>query len=423
MGGRGEDRMRRMTGNGIGAEREVHDFRLRFADRLEARREELTAAWLEALARRLHIRPRRVFPSDQLLNHIPDVLAGLAENLRQGSATLPDASLSADIAELTRMRLEQGFDVQELAHEYRILGGLLFDTLEEERRAYGDVPGDVLVGLSSHLARLLFTLVGVTAGTYEEEEFAERMDVARRLEGYASTLEHQLRNGLQKALTAVEVLVSEKASDEDLRREYGERTRDFLRELAGRLEDVRTVALGYSPDRSRESTLEGAMRSVVAELEEEAAQASAVVDIREPVPGFRVDGARVETILINLVTNAIKYSDTRKDSRWIRLGAEWDETEGACRVCVEDNGLGIEEDEREHIFERFYRGRRVSRSRAAGSGLGLSIASQAVRQMGGRIWVERSEPGSGSTFCFSIPARHLETLAEEERAGEGSTAG
>lgn len=397
--------------------------RSHFAERLEARRSELAQAWLERLSRRLRIRPRRVFPTERLLNHIPHVIAGVARNLAEGHGTFPADELVRDITTMTGLRLDQGFDLQELVYEYRILGRLLFDTLEEERRSYPhDVESDELVGLSAHLHQLVFGLLTVTVGAYLEEGFSRRLDVARRLDDYAAALEHELRNGLQKALVSVEVLASERAAEEGFRQEWAGRTREAVGSLVEKLEAVRSVALGYPTDHAKEATLGEVIAAAVDELVEEAEESDVRIDVADDLPGFLVDGARVQTILMNLMHNAIKYSDVQKEVRWIRIEAAWLEDEAACRVSVKDNGIGIEAGERGRVFDRFFRGRGVT---ADGSGVGLSIVRKAVEQMRGRIWVE-SEPGAGSTFRFTIPAEHLETIStdgEAVEAGEGEAAG
>jgi len=71
-------------------------------------------------------------------------------------------------------------------------------------------------------------------------------------------------------------------------------------------------------------------------------------------------------------------------------------------IAVQDHGMGIGEEEQGHIFERFYRTPTQGNTNIEGLGLGLYIAREIVIQEGGRMWLE-SQPGSGSTFYFSLP--------------------
>ena len=110
------------------------------------------------------------------------------------------------------------------------------------------------------------------------------------------------------------------------------------------------------------------------------------------------DPNRVEEVLGNLVANAIKLTPERGR---ITIGAE--RSGDDVRFSVADTGPGIPEDAREHIFERYWRGR--ERDLTKGVGLGLFIAKGIVDGHGGKIWVD-SALGRGSTFYFTIPIAH-----------------
>ncbi|MDP9122472.1 MAG: ATP-binding protein, partial [Acidobacteriota bacterium] len=115
------------------------------------------------------------------------------------------------------------------------------------------------------------------------------------------------------------------------------------------------------------------------------------------VPRFlRGDPARLRQVLINLIGNAIKYSDPAKSDRWVRIGFRREE--GYWRISVSDNGVGIPDAMHNLVFEQFVR---AHPEVADGTGLGLAIAREAVSQMGGRIWLE-SEAGTGTAFHFTV---------------------
>jgi signal transduction histidine kinase len=112
----------------------------------------------------------------------------------------------------------------------------------------------------------------------------------------------------------------------------------------------------------------------------------------------KVDAARIEQVLGNLLSNALRHTPY---GGTIRIVAESTDEEKV-RISVEDSGEGIDENLRERVFERFYR-LDSSRSRdRGGSGLGLSVARKLVEAHGGRIWVEDSELG-GARFTFELP--------------------
>jgi two-component system phosphate regulon sensor histidine kinase PhoR len=121
------------------------------------------------------------------------------------------------------------------------------------------------------------------------------------------------------------------------------------------------------------------------------------IDVPEGLPAVKADPARLERVMMNLLTNALKYSPS--DTEVVVAVSRGD---GSVVVSVSDKGPGIPSDELLHLFERVYR-TRATREREEGLGLGLYISRMLVEAQGGRIWAE-SEVGKGSTFFFSLPA-------------------
>jgi signal transduction histidine kinase len=117
------------------------------------------------------------------------------------------------------------------------------------------------------------------------------------------------------------------------------------------------------------------------------------VEIDHPVS---VDKTRLSIILNNLLANAVKYHDLRKETKWINVRVS--NSNGTVKVAVSDNGSGIAAEHQQKIFDMFYRGTIQSN----GSGLGLYIVKEAVEKMNGTISVE-SQPGVGSSFLVTIP--------------------
>jgi len=115
-----------------------------------------------------------------------------------------------------------------------------------------------------------------------------------------------------------------------------------------------------------------------------------------PVP-VRADADAVKQALLNLLDNALKYSRDRTTVT-VRLTAG---AEGAA-IAVADQGIGIEPEDRERIFEAFFRSRRAAERDPTGVGLGLRIVRHIMDAHGGRVEVE-SEPGRGSTFTLVFP--------------------
>jgi|GEM_PF-3106839 len=109
------------------------------------------------------------------------------------------------------------------------------------------------------------------------------------------------------------------------------------------------------------------------------------------------DKRRFEVILLNLISNAIRYTDISKDKPYIQISAK--KTENDVEVIIKDNGIGIEEKYVNRIFEMFFR----ATNKKNGSGLGLYIVKETVNKLNGEIKVD-SKHGSGSEFTLKIPS-------------------
>jgi signal transduction histidine kinase len=120
-----------------------------------------------------------------------------------------------------------------------------------------------------------------------------------------------------------------------------------------------------------------------------------------------VDTQRLGRVLLNLLGNATKYG---REQGTIRLRLE--QQPRRALFSVADDGAGIPEQDRERIFERFYRAETEATCRAKGSGLGLPIARALVELHGGRIWVE-SAPGRGATFHVALPLEPIDREGDQ----------
>ncbi len=118
------------------------------------------------------------------------------------------------------------------------------------------------------------------------------------------------------------------------------------------------------------------------------------------------DRGRVKQILINLLSNAFKFTD----SGTIQMGYLSSKTREVV-VYVKDTGVGIKKEQHEEVFRRFMKLSEISARSYRGAGLGLAITKKLVELLGGKIWVE-SEPGKGSTFFFTLQGCTLKDLPD-----------
>jgi GAF domain-containing protein len=120
------------------------------------------------------------------------------------------------------------------------------------------------------------------------------------------------------------------------------------------------------------------------------------VEVAPQLPSGHGDGRRLTQVLINLVGNAIKFTDAGE----VAIKAE--ANNGSFHVSVRDTGPGISDGDQARLFQEFQQADNAITKKKGGTGLGLAISKRIIEMHGGRIWVE-SQPGQGSTFTFTLP--------------------
>jgi len=122
------------------------------------------------------------------------------------------------------------------------------------------------------------------------------------------------------------------------------------------------------------------------------------LELAPDLPPGHGDGRRLTQVLINLVGNAIKFTDAGE----VAIKAE--ANNGSFHVSVRDTGPGISTSDQAKLFQEFQQADNAITRKKGGTGLGLAISKRIIEMHGGRIWVE-SEPGQGSTFAFTLPVK------------------
>ena len=128
------------------------------------------------------------------------------------------------------------------------------------------------------------------------------------------------------------------------------------------------------------------------------------IDVAQELPQGRGDERRLTQVLLNLVGNAIKFTDSGEGS------IKGSSANGSFNVAVRDTGPGISTADQAKLFQEFQQADNSATRKKGGTGLGLAISRRIIEMHGGRIWVE-SSPGHGSTFAFTFPV----TVKEQAR--------
>lgn len=172
-----------------------------------------------------------------------------------------------------------------------------------------------------------------------------------------------------------------------------------LRDIVNDMLDIARLESGRSEYQLVEIDIKSLIQSIVEMQSIPAKQATITLqyEAKATTPNVFADKNKLQIIITNFISNAIKYN---KPNGTITLSHKVD---GAMLVTsIADTGLGIPDDQKAHMFEKFYRVQDKDRTNVPGTGLGLHITKQFIEAMGGKVWFE-STHGKGTTFYFSIP--------------------
>ena len=397
------------------------------AARLRAEQDALTRRWLDRISQRVALDPNRIFPTDELLDHVPMLIAGIAAYLENPSQPVSaDIPVIAKAMELGALRYEQGFDEYELLKEYEIFGGILFNFLST---AVAEIDRECsrqeLVLCAHRLYHAISLIQQATTVKFlalMKERLSEREE---RLRAFNRSLTHELRNRIGATMGAGQLLQLSELAPPEKERLVGIIVRN-MESMRVALDNLLELSrLSNDARQQRHVLLPRAAAEVVRQLRELARSRGVRVTISDTLPPVEVNAAAVELCLMNYVSNALKYADTTKADRTVTITGHVSEVtlEHSAHVVVEvrDNGLGVAPDRRARLFERFYRAGGDETSGIDGTGLGLSIVRETVESLGGRAWVEFTE--TETVFAFALPSRRAgeRTPVSTSAVATGST--
>jgi signal transduction histidine kinase len=384
------------------------------ATRLRAERETLVRRWLDRIAARVALSPARVFPTEDLLNHVPILIDGIADYLERPAdgidATVP---VIAKARELGALRHSQGFDAHEILKEHELLGAILFHFMGEQAMRQACDPKES-AECWQRLAQAV-ELVRQATMTHFLQLAAERVhERESRLRRFNRMVSHELKNRVG-VLRGASALLQETWLDAPQRDQFAKMVEENAVGLQRVLENLEQLSRIEADARQRRNVLlPHAAREAVRQLRTAAEARGVRVTVAEDMPSVEIDAATVELCLSNFISNGIKYADPKKVDRSVHVegalvfGPRPEDTE--LRVQVRDNGLGVPVAARERLFAQFYRAHEHTVTGVEGTGLGLSIVRETVEALGGRVWADFPEAG-GSVFGFALPSRREEDAA------------
>ena len=385
------------------------------ADSLRSAKQELVTQWLDRISARVNISTKRVFPTHELLNHVPLLIEGIAGYLKRPERDIDaKAPVVAKAMELGALRHSQGFDAYELLKEYEMLAEIIFDFLAETaERIQENVARRDLLACWQRVFQAIELIRQATMSHFLRLSSAQINERENRLRKFNRTVAHELKNNVN-AIANASAMIGESWTTEAERKQFDAVIAKNAESLKRVLENLESLSRTQGDARHcRNVLLPEAANEAVRELEEAARAKGVEVRIADDLPGIEVDAATVELCLMNYLSNGIKYSDREKSERWVTIDAsvEGPDTERDREVVirVHDNGIGVPADKREKLFEEFFRAHGDTVTDADGSGLGLSIVRETVESIGGRAWAEFPD-GEGSVFAFSLPSRRRDDI-------------
>jgi signal transduction histidine kinase len=232
------------------------------------------------------------------------------------------------------------------------------------------------------------------------ERTADLETANKQLEAFAYTVSHDLRAPLRSMEGFARILLDDFA---EVLGSRGKRHAERIVAAAQRMEALITDLLTFSRLQRAEIALRaldptGIARSAADEARASAGMEGAVIEISEPLPAVAAEPTVMKQVLLNLLTNAVKFR-RKGETAHVRI---WGERLGACvRLWVEDDGIGIAPEHQDRIFGTFER--LHGQEAYPGTGIGLAIVRTGTERMGGTVGVE-SAPGEGARFWIELAA-------------------
>ena len=237
-------------------------------------------------------------------------------------------------------------------------------------------------------------------------DITEQIELQERRNAFVSIASHELRTPMTTIMGFSELLLNDELPEAS-RREWAEKIYRNSKVLSAIVDDMLNVSRIQSGKLQLDLghlELYSVVDEVVAVIRPETNVHEFLIEIPADTPLVVADREKLDQVLINLFTNAVKYSP---EGGPITISARHEQEHDRVVVEVADKGIGIAPEDREQLFSTFHRISRPETQGIKGTGLGLSIVNGLVRMMRGEVWVE-SSLDEGSRFSFSLPTLRVE---------------
>jgi signal transduction histidine kinase len=339
----------------------------------------------------------------------PSIAAAIAQRAPMQVADLVSQAPTA----VNEIILRAGYRALLLAPLLR--GQDIIGLLVIRRRAPGLFPKSTTALLQTFADQSVVAIQNARLFGEIEQKGKELAEASQHKSQFLANMSHELRTPLNAILGYTE-LMADSAYGEPSEKMLGvlKRLEANGRHLLGLINDVldlSKIEAGQLVLELSDYTVQDITQTVRSTLEPLAADKKLAfkVEVNPQLPPGRGDGRRLTQVLINLVGNAIKFTDAGE----VVIKAE--ATDGSFHLSIRDTGPGISAADQAKLFQEFQQADNAITRKKGGTGLGLAISKRIIEMHGGKIWVN-SKPGQGSTFAFTLPIV-VEQQVAEQRSG------
>jgi two-component system phosphate regulon sensor histidine kinase PhoR len=245
-------------------------------------------------------------------------------------------------------------------------------------------------------------------------DITREKEITKMKNDFVSHVSHELKTPLASISAYAEMLVDGEAENDETRREFYSVIQSQAQRLNRLIEDILNISRiesGLIKVEKQPLSLAMLIKEQLQMIRSYAEEKNINIINPELIMYDQVFGDKdmISQVIVNLLSNSVKY--TPRDGS-ITVAMEVDESEGFTRVLITDTGVGIPENEINHVFDKFYRVK-ANESQAKGTGLGLNLVKQIVEKVhNGRVFV-KSQVGVGSTFGFELPLAKVDAVEEK----------
>ena len=281
----------------------------------------------------------------------------------------------------------------------------LLEAIDKTLRSEDTTPGKVIMEgkngniLEVRLIHFVEESIRGLIGFFRDITEEKRVEAIKR--DFVANVSHELRTPLASIKGYAETLLDGAMDDREILKKFLSIIDKHANRMTALIDDLLILSRLESqqmPLHLEAVDIQGLIQGVIHSLEKNAKDKGLklVGDVQKEIPKTMSDKVRIEQVIVNLIDNALKY--TNQGEVRVKACIEGENL----RVDVEDTGTGIPEKDQSRIFERFYRVDKGRSRDLGGTGLGLAIVKHIIQAHNGKIWVQ-SLPGKGTTFSFTIP--------------------